>query len=282
MKVKNIMFFGFAAAILSAGAANAAATATFSPAVSAANEAGRKIVSSKAYVDSVASNIAGQLKSVAVTGSYNDLDDKPTIPDVTALTQASHTHAEGDHISLDEDDGVITIGVETSSALSGDGVATTDIPTVGAVNTGLATKQALQEGNVYKVSKNGSWVDANTAVAGSGYITRTQESDGSATIAIDSTKITSSNLTSATGDDLNDLPTVGAVQGAITGISQDVAAHKQVPAKPSSCTAADPCVLMETDSGYGWFHMATDQSASQTGTQQASASLTANVAESNQ
>ena len=79
MKVKNIMFFGFAAAILSAAGAQAAATATFSPAVSAPDAAGRQIVSSKSYVDSVATNIAGQLKSVAVTGDYNDLDNKPTV-----------------------------------------------------------------------------------------------------------------------------------------------------------------------------------------------------------
>ena len=200
MKVKNIMFFGFAAAILSMGAANAAATATFSPAVSGANEAGRKIVSSKAYVDSVASNIAGQLKSVAVTGSYTDLDNKPTLP--TAAQSGTHITTSTDA------NNVITVNVSDITD-AGTGIDSTD--------TGLTTGKAVYE-----------YVHSNPE----GYATAT-----------------------------------------------DMANHKQVPAKPSSCTNADPCVLMETADGYGWFHMATDVAASQTGTQQASASLTTNVAE---
>ena len=116
MKVKNIMFFGFAAAILSAAGAQAAATATFSPAVSAPDAAGRQIVSSKSYVDSVATNIAGQLKSVAVTGDYNDLDNKPTVD--TTFNSSSTNAATSAAIATYVGDQITAAAPTIDSALS--------------------------------------------------------------------------------------------------------------------------------------------------------------------
>ncbi len=217
MKVKNIMFFGFAAAILSAGAASAAATATFSPAVSAPDAAGRQIVSSKSYVDSVATNIAGQLKSVAVTGNYNDLDNKPTVD--------------------------TTYDSESSNAQSGTAVA-------GAITQALSDAAAAQV--------QSDWTETNTS--SKAYIAN---KPNLAPVA-----------TSGSYNSLTDTPTVDTTFSASSTNAATSAAiatyinnqnfttvDSVIPAKPSFCTDANPCALLQDASGYNWYTMATDQSA---------------------
>ena len=124
MKVKNIMFFGFAAAILSAGAANAASTAAYDALTRTTGANDSKIVTSKQYVDA---------STNALKADINDID----IPDVSDLNSKKHTHADGTNTTAVTQDGVVTINVPGVSSV--DGAATTAIPTVGALTSYVGT-----------------------------------------------------------------------------------------------------------------------------------------------
>ena len=368
MKVKNIMFFGFAAAILSAGAANATYTTTNSDGLAA----GRKIVASKAYVDSKADSV------------YTELDGRLGTVEATAngAIQNIVEGATNGTIAVDDVDvpvhGLDTAAYQPTTAFvgtvtsSGDGVVKTVSNNVNGTVT--VTKAAVAESELSsevqaklnasrgvqavtesdqngKIDVDGTQVpihglgsaaytastdyDASGTAAGlvgtltnlttsdktnavaaineldgrldtvestaNGAVQNIGEGATNGTIAVDNVDVPVHGLGSAAYTASTDYDASGTAAGLVgtltnltttnktnavaainelnTAVSNLDTNHKQVPAKPSTCTAADPCVLMETDSGYGWFHMATDVAASQTGTQQASASLTTNVAE---
>ena len=69
------------------------------------------------------------------------------------------------------------------------------------VNNQLATKQAKDETNVYKVGQNGAWVDASNAVTvDTTYLKKTDNSTTGATeIAIDPNKVTTSGTSGLDG-----------------------------------------------------------------------------------
>ncbi len=99
------------------------------------------------------------------------------------------------------------------------------------VNEQLATKQAKDDTNVYKVGQNGAWVDASSAVTvDTTYLKKTDNSTTGATeIAIDPTKVTTSGtsgLNGASSNLVNEKAVAEAVANSQTKPSSGVATGK--------------------------------------------------------
>ena len=273
MKVKNIMFFGFAAAILSAGAANAASTAAYDALTRTTGANDSKIVTSKQYVDA---------STNALKADINDID----IPDVSDLNSKKHTHADGTNTTAVTQDGVVTINVPGVSSV--DGAATTAIPTVGALTSyvgtatnDMATQTWVGQQNYLTQHQDISGKQDKIEDATAGDITttdangQTQDSGKSfdtTTLSNSADKVpVSSVVTSAISTATNDMATQTWVSTQITNNSVNQIQSGSTPntisvdgtdvavtgyAVDSSCTAGTPCALVDVNGTKTWLGMA--------------------------
>lgn len=113
-----------------------------------------------------------------------------------------------------------------------------------ATTTALNGKQNLQAGDTYQVSRNGSWTAANGAVSAGTHIAKTNNADGSVTVAVD-------DITSA-ATDINDtdtgLTTGAAVYDFVTEKIGDATGGNTIPEMPNTCSKDAPCVLTNSTS----------------------------------
>jgi len=229
MKVKNIMFFGFAAAILSMGAANAAPNYT----EVTVNDAARKIVASKAYVDAQGNklNTDISLKQNQIAGGEGYTGKVVT----ASATAGAPTYTAIDTTVTNNSSNLVTSGaVYNAIPTASDFVSQTitdgvenKAPSEDAVHDALADKQdniAGGEGYTGKVV---------TASATAGAPTYT---------AIDTTVTNNSS----------NLVTSGAVYNATGG--------NNIPAQPSACSQeGNTCALVSDEGTLKWVVMADDQ-----------------------
>ena len=112
MKVKNIMFFGFAAAILSAGAASAAVTP---------NSAQKNIVTSKYYVDSLISDVETAItenagvQSVTTGNTNGNINVDGTQVPVYGLGSAAYTNTDAYEAAGTVKNGTLTLTGSTTN-----------------------------------------------------------------------------------------------------------------------------------------------------------------------
>ncbi len=106
------------------------------------------------------------LASVAFSGSYNDLEDTPTIP--AAQIQSDWNQANTSALDYIKNKPTIPVVPTNVSAFTNDAgyITTSDIPTVGTLNTDNATSQSANPSesfggsiNLHKISKTGSYND---------------------------------------------------------------------------------------------------------------------------
>ena len=234
MKVKNIMFFGFAAAILSAGAASAYEKVPVPTGDALATA--KQTVTSKYYVDTAANslkddinNAGSPVKSVtqngmtvapdsngnvaivapnwnAASGTAGYIDNKPTFTGNNGQV-VTYTATEGTYGSkslgtaADKDYSTVVVdGVEDIATLASDtGVATaTQLAQMGTL---------VQNGFEGKQSKDSNAQEGDIAVFGS---------DGSSQ---SSSKQFTTSITSSSTD--AEVPTAAAVKNAITNAAYD-------------------------------------------------------------
>lgn len=122
-----------------------------------------------------------------------------------------------------------------------------------ATTTALAGKQALQSGDTYQVSKNGSWTAANGAVADSGtHITTTNEADGSVIINVSDTTNVGSGITSTS----TSLTEGKAVYEYVNTVNNGQAFPAQPTAEGETCDANHPCALVNDNGTISWKRIA--------------------------
>ena len=164
MKVKNIMFFGFAAAILSTAAANAAATTNYGSAK--ANESEKNIVTSKYYVDTNTDALRADIAAIPAANNAT-ITVKAGDTTVTSFTVDQSSNA---NIELGT-----AVALNSTSTVEEDG---TGLPTAGAVYTYVGSAISGAAGDYQVASQtanqvsdgNGSWkalgTTLNTAAEG--------------------------------------------------------------------------------------------------------------------
>ena len=242
MKVKNIMFFGFAAAILSAGAANAAVTP---------NASEKNIVTSKFYVDSLVSDVETAVGNVD-TG----------VMSVTESTQNGKIDVDGTQVAIHglgsaayTDTGAYATAAQgttadNTAALVGNTAMTTTAQTVtaaineldaaiGDVDTGV---MSVTTGNTNgNINVDGTQVPVYGL--GSAAYTNTDAYEAAGTVK--------NGTLTLTGSTTNTTATFGANQEGNAAFT-----IRDLPAKPDSCTDAAPCALVQEGSSLTWKPMA--------------------------
>ena len=217
MKVKNIMFSGFAAAILMGVAVEANAVPT------------AKIVASKGYVDT----ITGKLESLPTT-------DRSSLVDAIIELNGAKQNAFQDGTDATTTNGFISSVVQTNGKVDAEATA---FDTEVSAATGSNTNTAPTTAAVYDAIQ-GVASDLDLAeVGGDGqYVKLVSQSDG----RVAATAQGFDTTVSSTSTDAN-APTSKAVYNAI----ENVAA--QIPAMPDACQGTDNvCVLTSEDGTVYW------------------------------
>ena len=257
MKVKNIMFFGFAAAILSAGAASAAVThptTTNYGADKTVADTDRKIVTSKAYVDTSTNKLAQDIRAINIPTTTSDLTndsgyitsaDVPDAYDDTALA-ARVTANEG------------AISTINASDPMNSGITAAKVSQYNAYATNKQDKSDSTVANgTYNIITQGTGVGANLQAldtrigavpANSNVMAEIAAAQSAATGAIHNGTLTVNS--GRTGNAISSAYTANSENGATVTIND-------VPEKPNTCTDTNPCALVTDDTGnWVWLAMA--------------------------
>ena len=181
MKVKNIMFFGFAAAILSAGAASAAV---------APNPSEKHIVTSKYYVDSLVSDVEESIPDIDDLNAANkDLNNLTATG--KANVSAQGTYDSSTNYTAGTVGAAIKGKADSATTLAGYGI--TDAYTTTEVDTaiqGSANTATYDSSTSYTAGTVGATIKelegtAGTALQPSDITTGTDPN----TIAVDGTNV---------------------------------------------------------------------------------------------
>ena len=240
MKVKNIMFFGFAAAILSAGAASAAVTP---------NSAQKNIVTSKYYVDSLISDVETAItenagvQSVTTGNTNGNINVDGTQVPVYGLGSAAYTDSTAYATAAQG------TTADNTAALVGNTTMTTEAQTVtAAINeldaaiTENAGVQSVTTGNTNgNINVDGTQVPVYGL--GSAAYTNTDAYEAAGTVK--------NGTLTLTGSTTNTTATFGANQEGNAAFT-----IRDLPAKPDSCTDDAPCALVQEGSSLTWKPMA--------------------------
>lgn len=297
IKVKGLVFVGFAAAIMSASAM--------------ADPSGTTITS-LAYTESTYQK-KDNIQTSFTSANENSTTQYPSMGAVTAkITSAMsgiQTYSQGTGISIDNgvisNSGVTSVtasnattgtnGTISVSTAGGDAVevavkglksaayvdTTTDttlagtgntgkLPTAATVKTYADTKQTQSNATsgTYKVGHTGtSWA----TLGAEGYVTIDNTTAASPKIKLDATnKINNSGSVASNATSSNDkLITEYTLSNTINGINNTINSlpSSSIPGKSSICTAALPCALVAETTGFHWRVMAVSANqATQAGT----------------
>ena len=281
MKVKNIMFFGFAAAILSAGAASAAVThptTTNYGADKTVADTDRKIVTSKAYVDTSTNKLAQDIRAINIPTATSDLTndsgyitsaDVPEPYDDTELAakvEENKTAIATINASAPMNSGITaakvstydgyadTIASKQTAALEAQG--TSETSTVSNSDTSYPSSRNVQSYVAEQIAANNtstgvankqdkSGADYQMGNSSGGWTTMTQNQQDALNSGANATNIAqiATNTTAIAGKQAT--ATVNYAVGNTDGTWESIA-------KPDTCTSTNPCAWVNN----AWVPMA--------------------------